>query len=99
MPVRVGQKYDLGAYELGSGATGITTNQKEQSRFTLVANSNGVTVYGIEGLAKVNVYNTSGALVKSVQLGNGETISLIERGVYFLSVSEGETSQSGKILF
>lgn len=95
----VGQKYDLGAYELGSGATGITTNQKEQSRFTLVANSNGVTVYGIEGLAKVNVYNTSGALVKSVQLGNGETISLIERGVYFLSVSEGETSQSGKILF
>jgi len=45
------------------------------------------------------VYNTSGALVKSVQLGNGETISLIERGVYFLSVSEGETSQSGKILF
>ena len=55
----VGQKYDLGAYELGSGATGITTNQKEQSRFTLVANSNGVTVYGIEGLAKVNMYKKS----------------------------------------
>ncbi len=95
----VGDKYDLGAYELGSGATGITPAQKEQSRFTLVANGNGIAVYGIEETAKVNVYNVSGMLVKSAQLGNGETISLIEHGVYFLSVSDGEVTQSGKILF
>lgn len=95
----VGDKYDLGAYELGSGATGIISAPKEQGRFTLVANGNGVAVYGIEGTAKVNVYNVSGMLVKSAQLGNGETISLIEHGVYFLSVSDGEVAQSGKILF
>ena len=95
----VGDKYDLGAYELGSGATSITPAQKEQSRFTLVANGNGIAVYGIEETAKVNVYNVSGMLVKSAQLGNGETISLIEHGVYFLSVSDGEVTQSGKILF
>lgn len=95
----VGEKYDLGAYELGSGATGIITPQKEQSRFTLVANSNGVAVYGITEVVKVCVYNASGIFVKTAQLGNGETLSLIERGIYFLSVSDGEVSQTGKILF
>lgn len=95
----VGEKYDLGAYELGSGATGVMSPQKEQGRFTLVTNSNGIAVYGIERVAQVNVYNATGMLVKSAQLGNGETISLSENGIYFLSVSDGEVSQSGKILF
>ena len=96
----VGEKYDLGAYELGSGATGMMADAQSDSKaFTFEVCSNGVMVRGIEKLAKVQVYSATGVLLKSVRLGDGETIALFERGVYILSIAEEGTAQTVKIAF
>ncbi|WP_455585127.1 choice-of-anchor Q domain-containing protein [Bacteroides sp.] len=96
----VGEKYDLGAYELGSGATGMVADAQSDSKaFTFEVCSNGVMVRGIEKLAKVQVYSATGVLLKSVRLGDGETIALFERGVYILSIAEEGTAQTVKIAF
>lgn len=95
----VGAKYDLGAYELGSGATGISTIRGDENRFRFTTHSNGIAVHGIQGVATVHVYNALGMLVKSAQVADGETISLSDRGVYLLTVAQEGISQSGKIVF
>lgn len=96
----VGDKYDLGAYELGSGATGVVNNiQSDGKSYTFDICSNGVTVKGIGKLAKVQVYSATGVLQKTLSMRNGETIALFERGVYLLSIAEEGIVQSAKIAF
>lgn len=96
----VGEKYDLGAYELGSGAVGIADDvQSNGKSYTFGICSNGIMINGIDGLAEVQVYNATGVLQKIVNLRHGETIALFGHGIYFLSIIEGGNVQSTKIAF
>lgn len=94
-----GASYDLGAYEFKTGgSTDISIAQSEVS-YRILTKDGGVKIEGIEGLAKVNVFNALGMLVKTVQISDGEFISLSQHGIYVLTILGNTSSQSYKIVY
>lgn len=101
-----------GSVDDALATTGITDHNTALSAITLFPNParQGATVLGYSltqnADVTVDIYNTFGAKVKSVAVGNESTgkheialdLSAFSNGVYFISLVAGETSQTIKFI-
>jgi hypothetical protein len=64
--------------------------------------SNELHVSGLELYSKLNIFNLSGKLVKTLSLNGAETktidMSSFERGIYFVEISNQKNSFVNKIV-